>query len=305
MEYREYQPAMALRRIVRCYWSLSGDSDTAFGDPEPALPDGSPELIFNLADPFLAVGDHGARTAQPRAMLVGQITAPFAVVPTGAIDLVAVRFEPAGASLLCDHLADLTNGWCDVRALTAAHVGTALQHLCDALPTRRRLETRDGSDADTDAEAEPETAWTDAQCTDVRLAMLNDALMALMAVRPAIDPDVDTAVRAILDSHGTLSLDALASSLGRSMRHLQRRFATHVGISPKQLARIRRFQRVFGAWRDDPRSLSRVAAECGYHDQPHLIRDFRDFAGRAPAAFLANQPEFTQLFLPTNPTRAH
>ncbi len=301
MEYREYQPAMALRRVVRCYWSLSGDSDTAFGDPEPALPDGSPELIFNRADPFLAVDAHGARTPQPRAILVGQITAPFTVVPTGAIDLVAVRFEPAGASLLCDHLAGLTDGWCDVQALTAAHVGTALQHLCDALPTRTRLYASTHLTPATDAGS----TWTDAQVTDVRLAMLNDALMALMAVRPAIDPDVDTAVRAILDSHGTLSLDALASSLGRSMRHLQRRFATHVGISPKQLARIRRFQRVFGAWRDDPRSLSRVAAECGYHDQPHLIRDFRDFAGRAPAAFLANQPEFTQLFLPTNPTRAH
>lgn len=299
MEYREYPPAIALRRLVRCYWSLSGDADTAFGDPEPALPDGSPELIFNRADPFLAVGEHGTRAAQPRAMLVGQITAPFAVVPTGAIDLVAVRFEPAGASLLCDHLASITNAWCDVQSLTAGQVGPALQHLYDALPTRRRLDTPRVTETDGHA------TWTDAQVTDVRLAMLNDALMALMAVRPAIDPDVDTAVRAILDSHGTLSLDALASSLGRSMRHLQRRFATHVGISPKQLARIRRFQRVFGAWRDDPRSLSRVAAECGYHDQPHLIRDFRDFAGRAPAAFLANQPEFTQLFLPTNPTRAH
>lgn len=69
-------------------------------------------------------------------------------------------------------------------------------------------------------------------------------------------------------------------------------------------ARIRRFQRVFLAWRVDRRTLSRVAAECGYFDHPHLIRDFRDFAGSAPAAFLANQPEFTQFFLATNPQRS-
>ena len=62
----------------------------------------------------------------------------------------------------------------------------------------------------------------------------------------------------------------------------------------KLLARICRFQRVFLAWREDRRALSRVAAECGYFDHPHLIRDFRDFAGSAPAAFLANQRESKQ-----------
>ena len=96
------------------------------------------------------------------------------------------------------------------------------------------------------------------------------------------------------------AIDALAASLGSSVRRLQRRFGVQVGVSPKMLARIRRFQRVFSAWRQDPRSLAVVAMQCGYFDQPHLIRDFRDFAGRAPAAFLASQPEFTKLFLPGN-----
>jgi transcriptional regulator GlxA family with amidase domain len=96
-----------------------------------------------------------------------------------------------------------------------------------------------------------------------------------------------------------IALDEFAKAMCVSPRTLQRRFTVHVGISPKLLARIRRFQRVLSAWREDPGSLARVAVECGYFDQSHLIRDFRDFAGAAPAAFLANQPEFTQLFLPT------
>jgi len=54
---------------------------------------------------------------------------------------------------------------------------------------------------------------------------------------------------------------------------------------------------VFTAWRTDARSLARVAAECGYFDQSHLVRDFRDFSGAPPAGFLAALPEFTGFFV--------
>jgi transcriptional regulator GlxA family with amidase domain len=107
---------------------------------------------------------------------------------------------------------------------------------------------------------------------------------------------VVAAVRGIRMTHGILLLDELAASRGLTMRTLQRRFAIDVGISPKQLARMIRFQRVFAVWRDDRPSLARVAAECGYFDESHLARDFRDLAGLSPAAFLRSIPEFTRNF---------
>jgi AraC-like DNA-binding protein len=192
------------------------------------------------------------------------------VGPSGRIDLVAVRFQSAGAALICDDLGALTDTWADVKSL-------AVPDLVDWQSALSRTLT-----------------------ADERIRLLDAMLARLATRRTGPDADVAAAVRAIDDSHGMVALESLAATLGCSMRHLQRRFSRQVGVSPKMLARIRRFQRVFQAWRDDPRSLSRVAVECGYFDQPHLIRDFRDFAGSAPAAFLANQPEFTRLFLPTN-----
>lgn len=271
--YREYLPDESLRGIIRCYWMLSGDDSDATAPPEPALPDGSPELIFALGDPFRAIVGDGTNEVQPAAMLVGQITRPLTVAPTGRIDLVAVRLEPAGGSVLCDDMSRLTDRWTDIEALAIP----SLSSLTDVLAA----------------------ATTD----EVRVQQLDRVFLQLIVTKRGADSEVFDAVQAIAASHGMVVLDDLAARLGCSTRHLQRRFATQVGISPKLLARIRRFQRVFSAWRDDPRSLSRVAAECGYFDQPHLIRDFHDFAGQAPAAFLANQPEFTQFFLPTNPQR--
>jgi len=276
MKYAEFAPHEALRPFVRCYWSLSSGSDTMTrpGAPEPALPDGCPELIINSADPFCVFTDDGTPIRQSRALLVGQITGPFAVGPTGRVDLFAVRFTPHGAALVCDDLSAITDGWMEV----------------SDLPVSGLLDLADTIHVTPDATA--------------RCSLFDQYLGALLTARRRPDDAVQTAVQAIEASHGVIALDALASTLGCTARHLQRRFAKQVGISPKLLARIRRFQRVFVAWRDDPRSLSRVAAECGYFDQPHLIRDFRDFAGKAPATFLANQPEFTQFFLSTNDSAA-
>ena len=266
MRYVEIVPADPIRRLVRCYWFLSGPNAPRRASAEPALPDGSTELIFNLGDPFRACLEGRAPIRQPTAMLVGQITRPLTVGPTGRIDLVAVRFEPHGAALLFRPQARLTDRWIDARTIAGARLGTIRSSLREA------------------------------RGPAARAAVLDQVLSHLIATRPGPDPRVERAVRAIRSSHGTISMTRMTRDVATSPRNLQRLFAMEVGLSPKLLARITRFQRVFAAWQRNPRSLARVAAECGYFDQPHLIRDFQDFAGAAPAAFLASQPEFTAFF---------
>ncbi len=269
MEYAELAPPPDLAPLVRCFWQLTGEGGHA-SDPsgaDPALPDGSPELIFALADPFEHVAADGAVTVQPRAFLVGQITGPMTVRPTGRIDLLAVRFESHGASILHPMLRRLTDRWVEVAQLGHPSLDT----LGPALASTRSAQAR------------------------VQLAA--QALRDIAAASPRPDPRVAAAVRQIRQSHGAAALDALADSLALAPRTLQRLFAAQVGITPKHLARIVRFQRVFAAWRSDPRSLARVAAECGYFDQSHLVRDFRDLAGMPPATLLASLPAFTGFFL--------
>ena len=93
----------------------------------------------------------------------------------------------------------------------------------------------------------------------------------------------------------------LAEAQGVQLRTLQRRFLRQLGVSPKRLARIVRFHHVCLAWRKDPEgdpaTLARVAADCGYFDESHLVRDFRAFVGEPPASFLRSLSPFTSHFL--------
>ena len=74
-----------------------------------------------------------------------------------------------------------------------------------------------------------------------------------------------------------------------SPRQFRRRFREQVGITPKLFHRIRRFQRALGIV--GTVTFADAAALCGYYDQSHLIRDFRQFTGESPASWLKGQSD--------------
>jgi AraC-like DNA-binding protein len=84
------------------------------------------------------------------------------------------------------------------------------------------------------------------------------------------------------------SIRALASDLGMSQRQLLRIFTDRVGLGPKGIHRVLRFQRLIRMLEAGGRpSWSRLAVGCGYFDQAHLIRDFRTFTGITPTQYTA------------------
>jgi len=66
MEYFEAGPSPRLAGFIKCFWAIR--SDVGSGTPEPVLPDGCPEIVFNLADPFLRLHADGSREIQPAAI---------------------------------------------------------------------------------------------------------------------------------------------------------------------------------------------------------------------------------------------
>lgn len=125
-----------------------------------------------------------------------------------------------------------------------------------------------------------------------RLDLIDAWLAARLPVAPAGSPEVAWALARLHRSGGTVAVGALADEIGWSRRHLAARFREQVGVTPKALARLLRFERAVGALagaRPDEADLGRLALDCGYYDQSHFNRDFRAFAGVTPSVYLARR----------------
>jgi len=100
---------------------------------------------------------------------------------------------------------------------------------------------------------------------------------------------VQRAIEAISAEHGTCDLDLAAREANLSVRQFRRRCLEESGLTPKHLSRVLRFRHACGLAEQAERpDWPDIAAEAGYFDQAHLIRDFHEFAGGAPMAVFSN-----------------
>jgi len=251
-------------------------------DPAPSaeaqriVPDGRPELIFNLGRPFESAAG-GQWKRQPQSFVAGQITGPLLLRADGPAKILGIRFHPHGAGrVLGVPLDELTDSVVALDAISAdLH--------------RRMQRTGELSEGGNGHSADCLATFA--------------TLMAEMAQGRGYDddPQISAAVSAFENTAGAAEVAEVAGQVGLSSRQLQRRFRRAVGISPKLFSRMQRFQRVFQAMETravETQALQWVdrAIECGYYDQAHLIRDFREFSGKAPTALLAGEIDLARHF---------
>ena len=98
---------------------------------------------------------------------------------------------------------------------------------------------------------------------------------------PEPAPEVAWTYRRLAAADGRLAIGPLADEVGWSRRHLAARWRRDVGMGPKAVARVLRFERAMRLLREG-RGLADVAYDCGYADQPHFNREFRALAGSTP-----------------------
>jgi AraC-like DNA-binding protein len=114
-----------------------------------------------------------------------------------------------------------------------------------------------------------------------RVAKLSDRLVQ----SPRLS-EVQQAIGTLTQKRGQLSVVDLAEVAGLGDRQLRRACYKHSGLSPKQLARILRFRHAVSRLKDAAADGAGLAVDCGYYDQAHMIRDFRELAGCSPMALV-------------------
>ncbi|NOT10134.1 MAG: AraC family transcriptional regulator [Gemmatimonadales bacterium] len=259
MEYLEIRPKPPLDRLVHCFWFLRGEAG-----PNPPVqtivPDGRTEIIMHLGEPFAMLDDAGVERGQSRALLAGQLRGPIRLVPRGPADVVGIRFRTDAACAVVPLALHEVTG-------QVAPLGDTAPQLVPALLDAAALATS----------------------MNERVAALSAALGRLVAREPT--PWISAGVRA-LGGRPRSPVEHLAAALGQTPRTMHRRFLEEIGVSPKALQSILRFRGAFQLLGELPRGRwTRVASMAGYHDQAHMIRDFRRFAGAPPSEFFSEEPE--------------
>ncbi len=122
---------------------------------------------------------------------------------------------------------------------------------------------------------------------EARFELLDAFVLARFARAKGPSARVVRAWQRLEASGGCTAIGALAEEVCCSPKHLVEQFRAQVGVPPKTLARILRFERARRLL-ERGGSASDIALECGYYDQAHLNRECRALAGTTPGRLAAH-----------------
>ena len=258
-----YVPRAPLADFVESFWLYESTTPLQHAR-EHRLPNGSVELVINLRKDVVSVYDRqdANKLHSFRAGVISGPYSTFFVIDTSCLSsLIGVAFKPGGAApFLPVPTAELLN----------RHVSLETLWGSPALELRDRLLAVDAA--------------------QTRFSILEQWLLT-RAKRPLLwRPTLTFALGSL---HTTQTISEIVEQTGLSSRHFIQIFHEAVGLTPKQFARVKRFQEVLRliekgkqiVWAD-------IALSCGYYDQAHFIHDFQDFCGLTPRTYLAQRGEF-------------
>ncbi len=259
MRYQTFIPTDILKPYIKYFWVLEDEVKPVPTDPERILPDGCLELLFNLSDPFFRIYPDNTSEIMPLNCIHGQIKNYIHIQPSGKTNILGARFFPTGLSPFIQLPLSLLNG----SATSLENIfGSRIKSLEEQLITE-----------------------TD---TIRQINLIENFLVKKLLAGSPIDYTVERCIHLIVKARGQVFIPGLSKKINISERHLERKFASLVGLSPKSFQRVVRFQQVLTAMRQENHDkLSSIAFEHGYYDQAHFSKDFREFTGVNPRTYLA------------------
>ena len=258
MDYQTFQPSADLQSLVKLFWTLEVAAEHS-GERQRIIPDGCLELIFILGDDIRRIISEEESVIQERAIVVGQITEPFTIHPTGYVNVFACRFYPYGFSyFITQPIKNLTNKETPINLLFGQEIAQELtQKIINASNTAERI------------------------------GIIENFLLDNLKNEAIIDNIVKTTIDTLLTTNGSAPITSILKDDPSKRRQLERKFFKQIGLSPKQLGKVIRMQSALKLLLNQKSdSLTQIAYESEYYDQAHFIKDFKEFTGTNPSEFI-------------------
>lgn len=256
-----YRPRQELLRYVRYYWVL--ESDAAFRTL--TFPTGCPQIIFHLKSPLFIPE---LNSWQYRLTVSGQVNFPAHIESAGGLEMIVAVFYP--------HTAGMFLG-----VPPSAFYNLEIS----------------GYDLGNRVLSDVASMVFDCGSHERAIAIIEEWLCRCLAGADGLDRtdrighSVGCLMRGSAETVGSL---AEAACLGR--RQFERLFRQQVGMSPKEYSRVVRFQRSLSMMQGGCRDYMGIAADCGYSDQSHFIRDFKAMSGHTPRSLVGYCEPYSDLF---------
>jgi AraC-like DNA-binding protein len=115
-----------------------------------------------------------------------------------------------------------------------------------------------------------------------RFTILDEYLLAKIRSAPTVSREIQWAWQQLTINNGMTPVSKISGNLSWTRKRLVRAFRDHIGVPPKTLSRVLRFQHALAKLGSPNANASLIAVECGYSDQAHMIREFGALSGSTP-----------------------
>lgn len=251
-----------LQSVIDGIWTYRLEGPPTENSPvQFCMPGGMIELIFHVSPATHQILTGAEWKAAPEAMIIGLRQDPIFFTAQGGTAMIGLNIKPEAFVYLFEKSAgQLTQNIVDTKDFFGAgELGNLVEQIRSAPDDHMRASATIGFFRE-------------------RLALRGRHERHYL----------QEAMEYIRASTGTQSVDEVAGKVFVGKRQLQRAFQEQFGITPKMYGRIVRFKSVYDFVKQYPKaSWLDVTYHFGYSDQSHFIRDFKEFTGNNPTAFLS------------------
>lgn len=258
MVYRIHTPPPPLSNFIEHFFYYDGyHAEHAM---EKFLPDGSIDMLIDLTESpkKLFHDEEGTTYTTFKKSWISGMKTDFILIDASVTHMMGVHFSPGGCYPFIDlPVSELNNITVEVDSVW----GNEIHSIRDAILNETSI--------------------------DKKFSILENYFMLKGKDRMENHALVHYSVKQLVQNPQMWTIKRLSDKTGVTPKHLITLFKKYVGLSPKMFSRVYKFQKVIHLIEQQKKvDWASLAYECGYFDQAHFIKEFRDFSGINPSSYL-------------------
>lgn len=260
MEYHEFQLTPLLSDYIQTIWAMESESEQDGYPRSQIMPDGIVEIIFHYEVPMYTYqGD--TKFLQPESFAISMMRKFVEIESTGKTGFISARFFPWGAHHFFDEpVRNFLDQTIDSYHLWGEHPKAVLAAL-------KSCSTLEG-----------------------RFKIVESFLIARLNEYKKEGNSIDDAIKLVRQAKGQSNIEQICEQTGLSKKQLERKFLSTVGTTPKIFSRICRFLNLCQHLENyKGKTFAELTHDCGYYDQSHFIKEFKEFSGYTPKEFFTKE----------------